>query len=123
MLIEQSHWTDFLAELSRHAEGYHTSIEIMSAELGDQTEARSVPLRELAFDAREGIAVSVGGLTADSPIVLRHVIPHPTRVETTDEPGVPAAVMIDADDGTRTLIRLDPPPKTAQLPTDKEMTR
>jgi hypothetical protein len=31
----------------------------MTTELGDQVEARAVSLRELAFDPREGIAVSV----------------------------------------------------------------
>jgi hypothetical protein len=108
MLIEPNRWTEYLAELSRHAEGYHTTIEVMSGELGDQTEARSVPLRELAFDPHEGISVSVGGLTIEEPELLRHVIAGPRRLEITDEPGVPAALMIDAEDGVQTLIRLVP---------------
>jgi hypothetical protein len=111
MLIEPTRWTEYLAELSRHAQGYHTTIEIMSGELGDQTEVNSLPLRELAFDPHEGIAVSVGGLTVEEPELLRHVIADPSRLETTDEPGVPTALMIDAEDGLRTLIRLEPPPR------------
>ena len=107
MLIEPTRWTEYLDELTRQAEGYVTTIEVMAAELGDQTEARGLPLRELAFDPREGIAVSVGGTTADHPIILRHVVALPRRLEATDEPGVPAALMIDSEDGVKTLIRLD----------------
>ncbi len=112
MLIEQPRWSEYLDELSRHADGYATTIEVMSAELGDQTEARNVPLCELAFDPREGIAVSVGGTRTEHPVVLRHVIAGPQRLEVTDEPGVPSALMIDAEDGTRTLIRLSAPAVT-----------
>lgn len=116
MLIEQTRWTEYPDELSRHAEGYPVTIELMTAELGDQTEARRVPLRELAFDPREGIAVAVGGTTAEHPVVLRHVIARPQRLEVTDEPDLPSALMVDAEDGTRTLIRLDTVLASPQLP-------
>lgn len=108
MLIEKGRWSDYLAELTRHAEGYATSIEIMSGELGDQVEARETPLHELAYEPHEGIAVSVGAATLEFPVVLRHVIADPARVEVTDEPGVPAALEILGEDGVRTLIRLTP---------------
>jgi hypothetical protein len=119
MLIEQTRWGEYLGELSRRAEGYPTTIEIMAAGLGDQTEARSVPLRELAYDPHEGIAVSVGGTTPEHPVVLRHVIAHPQRLEVADEPGIPSALMIDDADGTRTLIRLGAPVATRQLTADE----
>ena len=83
----------------------------------------TAPLRELAFDPREGIAVSLGGVTTDPPVVLRHVIAAPTRVETTDEPGVPAALMIDAEDGVRTLLRLEPVSGKRAVRPDDRMTR
>jgi hypothetical protein len=106
MLIEQARWHEYLDELSRHAEGYPTTVRVMTAELGDQVEARGVPLRELAFDPREGIAVSVGGTTSEHPVTLRHVVADPRRLEATDEPGVPSALLIEGEDGTRTLIEL-----------------
>jgi hypothetical protein len=34
MLIEQNRWNEYLAELTRQAEGYEVSIEILSGELG-----------------------------------------------------------------------------------------
>jgi Family of unknown function (DUF5335) len=108
MLIEKSQWSEYFAELTRQAEGYTTSIEIMSGSLGDQVEARETPLHEFAYDPHEGIAVSVGGTTAKFPVILRHVISDPATVETTDEPGVPAALEIVGEDGVRTLVRLTP---------------
>jgi hypothetical protein len=104
MLIEPSRWTEYLAELSRQAEGYDTAIEIMSGELGDQVEVRRAPLNEVTFDPREGIAVSVG-----VPETLRHVIARASRLEATDEPGVPSALMIEDEDATKTLVRFAAP--------------
>lgn len=105
MLIEQSRWAEYLAELSRQAEGYDAAIEVMSSELGDQVEIRRAPLNELAFDPREGIAVAVGGDVQ----LLRHVIERPTRLEATDEPGVPSALLVEDADGTKTLLRFSSP--------------
>jgi hypothetical protein len=105
MLIEQNRWNEYLSELSRQAAGYDVTVEVISSELGDQIEVRRLPLHEVAFDAREGIAVSVGG----HGDVLRHVIAGPTRVEVTDEPGVPSALMIGDETGTKTLLRFTPP--------------
>lgn len=102
MQIEPTEWEAYFAELSRQAEGYATTIEIMSAEVGDQIEVRQTPLSELAVDAREGISISTGD-------TVRHVIGHPARVEATDEPGVPSAVLFEAEDGMRTLVRFAAP--------------
>ena len=109
MEIARGEWELYFAELSRQADGYRTTIEVLGDELGDQIEARDVPLRELAFDPREGVAVSVGGHGDEFPVVLRHVIAGPARVQATDEPGVPATIMVEGDDGGRTLIRLRAP--------------
>jgi hypothetical protein len=108
MLIEPSRWTEYFAELSRQAMGYDTAVEVLSAELGDQVEVRRAPLIELVFDRREGFAVAVGD-PAGRAEVLRHVIARPRRVEATDDPGVPAALMVEDEAGTRTLVRLAAP--------------
>jgi hypothetical protein len=119
MRIERGEWSAYLAELSRQAEGYRTTIEVLGEDIGDQIEAREVPLRELAFDPREGIALSVGGRGGEFPVVLRHVIPEPVDLETTDEPGIPGALMIEQAGGRRTVIRLAAP-ITLDRPTDDE---
>jgi hypothetical protein len=41
--------------------------------------------------------------------VLRHAVVCPSRIDVTDEPGVPSAVMIEDAAGTRTLVRLAAP--------------
>ena len=109
MRIEQREWSEYLAELSRQAEGYRTTIEVLGDDIGDQIEARDVPLRELAFDAREGIAIAVGGRATEFPVVLRHTIAEPVDVEITDEPGIPSALQIEEAGGRRTVIRLEAP--------------
>jgi uncharacterized protein (DUF2267 family) len=114
MLIERADWADYLAELSRQAAGYTATIDVMTPELGLQTEARSVPLDELGFEQHEGIAIAVGDGTAAHPVTLRHAVADPIRLEATDEPGVPAALAVDGEDGTRTLIRLHPPSTAAE---------
>jgi hypothetical protein len=105
MQIEPSRWAEYLAELSRQADGYDTAIEILSPELGDQVEVTSAPLIEISFEPREGIAVAIGD-RAGHVEVLRHTIARPRLLEATDEPGVPGALLIEDDDGTRTLVRL-----------------
>ena len=109
MHIEQSQWNDYFAELTRQAQGYDASIEILSGELGYQVEVRRANLLELAFDAREGISISVGDGPTGQDEILRHVIAGPVAVETSDEPGVPGALMIEDANDARTLVRLAAP--------------
>ena len=108
MLIERDRWKEYLAELSRQAEGYAVAIEIFSAELGDQTEVRRARLSELAYDARDGIVVAVSDPSGHEEL-LRHVITEPVRLEATDEVGVPGALLIEEAAGTKTLVRLAAP--------------
>jgi hypothetical protein len=102
MVIERGQWAGYFAELSRQAEGYDTTIEILGPDIGDQVEAAGAALQEVAFDAREGISVAVGG-------TVRHVVARPARVDVTDETGIPSALRIEDEDGTETLVRLSPP--------------
>jgi hypothetical protein len=108
MVIEPRRWSEYLAELSRQAEGYLTTIEILSEELGDQIETRRAPLRELAFDPREGIAISIGD-AAGRVELLRHVIARPTAIEATDESGIPSTLLFADATGTKTLVSLAAP--------------
>ena len=108
MLIQPSRWGEYLAELSRQADGYDTAIEIMSEELGDQVEVRRAPLIELSFDPREGIAFAIGDPSGHIE-VLRHTVARPMIVEVTDEPGVPSALLIEDEEGTKTLVRFAAP--------------
>jgi len=105
MLIDHNRWGEYLAELSRQAQGYETTVEILSYELGDQFEVRRAPLNELSFDPREGIAIAVGS----GAQLLRHVMASPVRLEATDDAGIPSTLLVESADGTRTLLRFDAP--------------
>ena len=107
MRIEPSRWDEYLAELSRQAEGYDVTIEVLSPELGDQIEVRRARLSALAFDPREGIAVAVSDPEGHDEL-LRHVVAA-ERLEATDEPGVPDTLLIEDAEGTKTLVRLSAP--------------
>jgi hypothetical protein len=108
MLIEQARWGEFLAELTRQADGYAVTVELLAEDLGYQVEVRRARLAELAFDPREGIAVAVSDPGGHEEL-LRHVVAGPARLEATDEPGVPGALQIEAADGSRTLVRFVAP--------------
>lgn len=108
MLIEQSRWREYLVELSRQADGYDATVEVLSDDLGDQVEVHRARLAELAFDPREGITIAVSDPEGREEL-LRHVIANPARVEATDEPAVPGALLIEEAGGTKTLVRLAPP--------------
>lgn len=107
MLIEPEQWGPYLAELSRQAEGYDVTVELLLGDLGDQVEVRWARLAEIAFDPREGIAVAVSDPAGHAEL-LRHLIAEPARVEVTDEPGVPGTLLVEQADGTKTLVRLVP---------------
>jgi hypothetical protein len=105
MLIEQSQWSEYLAELTRQAEGYDVSIEVLAPDLGDQVAVRLARLSALAFDPREGIAVAVSDPEGHDEL-LRHVVAQPTRLEATDEIGVPNTLLVEDAGGVKTLVRL-----------------
>lgn len=106
MQIERHHWNEFFADLSRRAVNSVVSIEVMSTQLGDQVDEHDVLLDGIEFDPRDGIVVSMADR---GNVVVRHAIPNPIKVQVVDTPGVPQAVMVEAADGTRTLLHLAPP--------------
>lgn len=107
MLIEPRCWGVYLQQLTRQAAGYQVTVEVLDPDLGSQIEVRSARLAELAYDPHEGIAVAVSDSKGHAGL-LRHVVAEPTRLETTNEPGVPGSLLVAAD-GVKTLVRLMPP--------------
>lgn len=107
MLIEQSRWSEYLQELTRQADGYEVTVEVLDPDLGDQIQIRRARLSEIAYDPREGIAVAVSDPEGHEEL-LRHVISEPARLETTDEPGVPGSLLVETA-GVKTLVRLVAP--------------
>jgi len=69
---------------------------------------RRARLAELSYDPREGIAVAVSDAAGHQEL-LRHVIAAPTRLEATDESGIPGTLLVEEPTGVKTLVRLAPP--------------
>jgi len=106
--LDRSTWTAYFDRLTQSAPRLDVTIELLGAELGDQIEATSLPLGELAYDAREDVLeIALGGRDRRLPVVLRHRIDAPRAIQALGRgDGLPSAIAIDAADGTRTLLRL-----------------
>ena len=70
------------------------TVEIVSSEIGGQTEAEHMPLSSLSYDdERDVITVAVGGRDQRYPVVLWHTLERPTRLQIREEGGRPNAML------------------------------
>jgi hypothetical protein len=105
--IPRDEWKTFLDRFSRQHEGWLATLEVLSADLGAQKEARDLPLRGITATSRdsasETIAISLGKTPEDH---VTHTITGPTHVwlEQTSQ-GANAALEIESADEVKTLLR------------------
>jgi hypothetical protein len=104
--IPQSSWFESLESLTKQHEGDLVTIEVLAIDLGDEYEAERVPFAYIEYDKHDdAVNVAVGGRDGRYPVVLRHTIEHPQRVETsTLAPGEEPTVSVTAADGVQTLV-------------------
>jgi hypothetical protein len=102
--IPREEWPNFLDSFSRMHEGWLVTLEVMGAELGDQQEARELPLRGVSADGGDGlIEIMIGDGAAAH--VTRSVA-RPARVlVAVGRAGAHGALEIESEDGTKTLLR------------------
>lgn len=82
------------------------TIEVFDEEIGDQLEAVRLPWHAVVYDTRnEVIELSVGGRDRRIPVVFRHSIRRPTGVWLEQEDGRAIALLIEAEDSPRTIVR------------------
>ncbi|MFI4984595.1 MAG: DUF5335 family protein [Solirubrobacterales bacterium] len=104
-------WAEYFDAFARRSDGLLVTIEVMSEELGDQTDVERLPLQAIGYDPRDNVLeVSVGGRSTRYPVVLRHFIwsPQTISVEGADRSS-PRAILVTDASGVRTLIRLFEP--------------
>ena len=95
-----------LADLLPAPSTVDVTIEVLDESIGDQLEAVRLPWHALVYDTRnEVLELSVGGSDRRIPIVLRHSIRKPTGVWLEEEGGRAMALMIEAEEGPKTLVR------------------
>ena len=106
--LPRSSWESALESLSKEHDGDLVTIETPALDLGDQLEAERLPLAYLEYDRHDdAVSAAVGGRDGKYPVVLRHVIEHPSKVfvATTGSDGALALEVIAAD-GLQTIITL-----------------
>jgi hypothetical protein len=105
-------WAEYFDALARRSGGLLVTIEVMSEELGDQTDVERLPLQAIGYDRKDDVLeVSVGGRSPRYPVVLRHFISSPQTISVEEDSGRagPGAILVTDATGVRTLIRLFEP--------------
>jgi len=109
--LERGEWAPYFDSLAPAIEGLPVTIEVMSEQIGDQTDVERLPLSTITFDSREEVLeVAVGGRDRRYPVLLRHLIsgPRSIAIEGAEERR-PSAILITDAEGVRTLVRLFEP--------------
>jgi hypothetical protein len=71
--IDKAEWRSFLDGISKLLEAKEAEIEVASLSLGDQVQAKWLPLHGLAYDPNDDVVeVALEGLD--------HMIPHPGEI-------------------------------------------
>lgn len=107
-VLKPERWKAYFDAVAPTLDGMLATIEETSPSLGAQVHAEEMPLQALGYDPRDRVLeIAVGGSTAGDPIVLRHLVSTPQRIQVrTGDDLAPSAIVVDGADGTRTLVRL-----------------
>lgn len=109
--VEISEWVPFFDKFSRAHQGQPISVESVSGEFGVQANARNLPLVGITAERKEAGPPGIQVIAGDSPdLSVTHVIPHPVKVSIAEwNDFVSAAVRIQAEDGSVTIVHAGPP--------------
>ncbi|RBY87725.1 DUF5335 family protein [Blastococcus sp. TF02A-30] len=103
---QRAAWNTLTERISADHADHDVAIELIDAEGGDSSMVERLPFSGITYDHRDDVVVvSVGGRDRRYPVVLRHVIEHPTKLEF-DAIAQGAALRITDAAGTTTLISI-----------------
>lgn len=109
--LDRGEWTARLDQLTKNHEGDLASIELLDPAYGDLDEAERMPFSYAGYDHKDDVVVvAVGGNSPRYPVVLRHIVSHPTEVSVDEDEAIRGAVRIADSEGTVTLVSFFPPP-------------
>ena len=81
MTIDRSQWVEQLDAVTREHEGDEITIEVLDKDWGDAHEAQRMPFSYVSYDKKDDVVIiGVGGSSAAWPVLLRHMVWHPTEV-------------------------------------------
>jgi Family of unknown function (DUF5335) len=107
--ISRPSWAEALELLTKEHEGAEVTIEVVNQDFGDLVEAEKIPLAYLQYDHKDdAVIVAVGGRSGRYPVMLRHIIFHPTAIRRVQprSSGGAHAIVIAGPDGDETLVTL-----------------
>ncbi|MFE3036048.1 DUF5335 family protein [Streptomyces canus] len=103
--LDRSAWETALNQVTEEHQGELVTIEVLDPEVGHQYEADRLPFTTIVYDPKDDVvAVSVGGQSPRHPVVLRHLVSHPTEIDVATQDTPEPAVRTVDEDGTATLI-------------------
>ena len=103
---QSSEWIRLTDRLTADHEGHDVAIEVLDADGGDNSLVERLPFDGITYDHKDDVVViSVGGRAPRYPVVLRHLVHHPTEI-LFDLIPQGAALKITDSSGTTTLVSL-----------------
>ena len=125
ILVDRSQWITFLAQFTRENRGAHARVDVLGPNVGYQVETEDRPFDGVAADIKDGedaVWITFGSTLDDH---LTHGIQNVAAIWV--RPAVPgragAAVLIEANDGTKTLLELSLPEEYALPPGEPQKRR
>jgi len=98
--VDRREWAARLDEVTKEHEGQAITIEVLDPTYGDNSEVERLPFNYANYDHKDDVVtIGVGGNSIRYPVVLRHLIVHPTEVDVAEQ-----AIRIVDQDGTSTLV-------------------
>lgn len=117
MLLDRAQWIAFLAQFSRENRGAHARLDVLGPDVGYQVETEDRPFDGIAADVKDGedvVWIHFGSTKDDH---LTHGVQKVTAIRVRPAAGQRgAAVLIEAQDGTKTLLELSRPEDYALPP-------
>ena len=109
--IPREQWNNFFNSFSRQHEGWLATLEVFATDPGAQQEVSDVPFEGISLDSDNyktgAVVINVGKTSADH---VSHKIDHPVHIWLQQtEAGADAALEIEAEDDSKTLLRFRSP--------------
>jgi hypothetical protein len=106
--IPRDDWQAYFEDFSRDQPDYLAKVEILSGEIGAETEAEGTHLAAITYDRKDDIVViGLDGAADDVPEEVQHVIDRPVKIAADEGAGGEIAFEIEDAEGTKTVLRLD----------------
>ena len=124
ILVPRAEWIEFLAQFTRDNRGAHARLEVLGPGVGYLVETDDRPFDGIGADVKDGedaLWITFGDTPEDH---LTHGIQNVTALRVRPPVGRwGAAVLVEARDGTKTLLQLSRPEDFALPPAERERSR